>query len=434
MSSKLKRTVIAIGLISIFVPLLLLAGCGKSNNSVSKDIKDKKSLKIGLPGGYSVTPKELLDLFEKKNPDISLIVDDAPWGDYAKRVQTQLMSDKAPDAWFIESGIVISYGAMGVVEDLQPYISKEFNHDDYWVLDDAKDQEGHIWGIPHGLQSTALAYNRNYFDDAGMEYPNGKWNFDELILAAQKLTSKDNDGNTKRYGILLNTSITVSWFPWIRGLGGKVLDESRSRSMLNSPQTIAAVEKWYSLQEKGIIPSIPVSQANQGAISMFGTGKGAMNFLLYNECNQLNDNFQDLEWDVGPIPIGTNGQRYVPYVANAWVINKKASKESKELAWRWLKFWLSDEAQSILGRDGSNLPINKKVFIRGTKQQVPAHREVFVNYLDEAGGNLDINPTWNAWRLAVSSIIKDIWNEKISVKLGMEQAHNEVEDILRKGI
>lgn len=413
----------------------IFAGCGKKS-SVSTSGNGITELKIGLPSGYDVTPKEIIDLFEEKNPDIKVSIDEAPWEDYEKRVQLQMMSNDCPDIWFLESGTIMSYGALGVAENLDTFVEEKIKSGKYLMLEDTKDAEGNVWGVPHALQPTALAYNKKMFQDAGLSYPDEKWDFNKLINEAKKLLVKDPEGKIVQYGFIPSYSVTVGYYPWIKGLGGEILDETKTKSLLNSPTTTKAIQKWADLAHKeNVFPPYLTYKAYRGARNMFGLGKGAMFFIQYVESNMVNDEFPSIEWDVAPIPKSITGERYVPYVANSWVIYKKAKSEAKEAAKRWLEFWLSDDVQYILASKGDNIPISKTAFEKVKKTlPPPANREVFINYLDEAGANLDLNSTWNAWNPIVASVMERIYGQRIGVSEGIAEMHNEVEKVLKKGV
>lgn len=412
-----------------------LTGCGKKTSS-DGTIGKTVHLKLGLPSGFNVTPKEIVELFEQKNPDIKVTIDDAPWNDYGRRVQLQMMSSDNPDIWFLESGVIMSYGAMGVAENLKDFVAEKEKAGKYLMLEDTKDSDGNVWGIPHALQPTALAYNKKMFDEAGLAYPDEQWTFEDLIDNARKLTRKDASGNTYQYGFVTDYSITVGYYPWIKGLGGHILDETKSRSLLNSSATKKAIQSWADLAHKEkIFPPYTTYKADKGSSTMFGVGKAAMFFIQYVLADRIHRDFSDIEWDVAPMPISVTGKRYVPYVANAWVIYKKAKPEVKEAALRWLDFWLSDEAQMILAEQGINIPVNKVSFEKAKKNlPAPASREVFVDYLDEAGANLDLNSTWNAWNPIIANVMERIYGQRIGVDEGIAEMHREVDEILRRGV
>jgi len=68
--------------------MIIFTGCSSSGNPAEGDStsnqptanKEKVTLKIGLPGSYEVTSKEIIDGFIASHPDINVEIQEAPWG------------------------------------------------------------------------------------------------------------------------------------------------------------------------------------------------------------------------------------------------------------------------------------------------------------------------------------------------------------------
>lgn len=158
-----KRAFIAMtGLIA-----LSTAGCSSSGSgsqtegSQSPGAAKNVTLKIGLPGAYDVTKKEIIDGFIAKHPNIKVEVQDAPWGDFVAKIATQIAGGTTPDVWLQENAVILGYGKRGVAEDLAPYIKRDLKDADYITgLYAAKTPDGKVWGVPHGINPIALAYNK----------------------------------------------------------------------------------------------------------------------------------------------------------------------------------------------------------------------------------------------------------------------------------
>ncbi len=70
-----------------------------------------------------------------------------------------------------------------------------------------------------GLQDGAiLYYNKDLFDDAGIDYPTDDWTWDDLEAAALAMT-KDVDGE-HQYGFGMATNNTIQMWPIMIWAGG----------------------------------------------------------------------------------------------------------------------------------------------------------------------------------------------------------------------
>ncbi|MBP1995374.1 ABC transporter substrate-binding protein [Paenibacillus eucommiae] len=420
---------------------LSLAACGSSNGG-SKSPEGTKApeatkgaeasaapkemkLKIGLPGGYDVTKKEIIDDFIAKFPNIQTEIVEAPWEDFSTKITTEIAGGTAPDIWFQENAIILGYGKRGVAEDLTPYIEKDLKAEDYSSgLYAAKATDGKVYGIPHGLNPVALAYNKQIFADAGVPLPTDDWTYDDMIEAAKKLTKPDQYGFAASYGI------TQGWYPWTRSQGGQVLDDTKSKAMFTDPKSIAAVTTWANLVKEGTAPNLDFLSAAGGEWKVFGSGKAAMFFMQYSNQVIINKDFGTLDYDTVMMPKGTDGKRIVPNISNTWMIFSKAKQDSKEAAWEFLKYYLGVEAQTQLAESGSSLPVNKAAISALDTNVNPKNKKAFSEGVDQAGATTDENPVWNEWRTAAQPIYSDIFNQKLSPEEGMKKIQEKVQAVL----
>ncbi|QJD87722.1 ABC transporter substrate-binding protein [Cohnella herbarum] len=439
--------------LSIVVLLLctvVLAACSSSNDksepsgtpsagasatsapSESAPAAKSAKLKIGLPGAYDVTSKEIIDGFIAKFPNIKVELQDAPWGDFTSKIATQIAGGTSPDVWLQENAVILGYGKRGVAEDLAPYIQRDLQDGNYIdTLFAAKTPEGNVWGVPHGTNPIALAYNKKVFDDAGIPYPTDDWTYDDLIETSKKLTKKDDKGNVQIYGFVGSISITQGWFPWIKQAGGQALDETKTKSMFSDPKTVAGLQSLVNGINDGYFTNGDFLTANGGDVQSFAEGKAAMYFLQYGNQVSINGNFPDTNWDVVKIPKGAEGKRYVPTVTNAWLISSKASQDSKDAAWEFLKYYLSDEAQAIVAKSGSTLPVNKTALqVLDGDTSKPLNKKAFTDGIAEAGVTLDENATWNEWRIVVQQVVNEIVDGNMTVEEGVKEIDAKVQPIL----
>lgn len=434
MRKKLVVTLIATAVVST-----VFAGCAAKTkesgdaNKAAEPIKEVK-LVLGLPGGYGVTSEKIIEGFKKKYPHIILEIDEAPWGDFTKKITTQIAGGNAPDVWFQENAAVLGYGKKGAAENLAPYIEKDLKKGDYVDSLFSAKADDKVWGVPHGVNPIALAYNKKIFSDANVPFPTDNWTYQDMIDAAKKLAKDTNgDGNPDIWGFIASGSITGGWFPWIKSAGGQALDAARTNAVFNDEKSIQGITAWSDMINKlKVSPSLPTISSLGGENQVFGNGKGAMMFLQYSVGESiLNKNFPNLDYDTVKIPKGFDGKRVVPSVANSWVIFSKAKKESKDAAWTWLKYYLSEEAQNIVADSGATLPVNKAALSKvETLSFKPANKKAYTLGIAEGGTTLDENACWNEWRTAAQPIFNDIFNAKIAPADGLKQIKEKVQKVL----
>lgn len=409
---------------------LALASCGGGQSS-----GDKVKLKIGLPDGDTLTPLTIVEKFKAENPDIEVITDEAPWNDFMSKIKTQIAGGTAPDVFISDSGYTMSLGSMGGSMDMSEKIKSELDTDDYTsALFAAQDADGKVWGVPHGLNCLALYYNEALFDEAGLEYPTDDWTFEDVLEAAKKLTQPvDGTGASPVYGFGGTYSITNGWLPFVLSAGGAPLDETKTKSNFSDPKTIEGIEHMEEFVKAGVVPPTAWYSAQGGMETAFTNGKLAMAFMNSAAANVINTNKADgFRYNVVSMPLGYDGNRNSIYVPNCWIINGKSSPEAQEAAWKWVKFYLSEETQLELAKEiRGGFPIHKKAMeYCGTVESVPANREAFYKNIDETGVTLFENAKWSEWRSKVDKAVLEMFEGRADTKTTAAVADKEVSEIL----
>lgn len=437
MKKRLGTALLAIAVVSS-----AFAGCtgkGKDGNTpgttpgASQPPKEVK-LSLGLPGGYGITSEKIVEGFKAKHPNVKLDIDEAPWGDFTKKIATQIAGGNAPDVWFQENAAVLGYGKKGAAEDLAPYIAKDLKKDDYIDSLFATKAGDKVWGVPHGGNPIALAYNKKLFTDAKVDFPSDKWTYQDMIDAAKKLTKDTNgDGTPDVWGFFTSGSITPGWFPWIKSAGGQALDSTLEKAVFDDEKSIKGITEWTNMINKyKVSPSRTTSSGLGGETQMFGNGLVAMVFMQYSTAESIyNKNFPNLDYDTVMIPKGFDGKRVVPNVVNSWVVFSKAKQEGKDAAWTWLKYYLGEEAQNVVAESGAGLPVKKTAMTKlESLSSKPANKKAFTQGVAEAGTTLDENPSWNEWRTVAQPIFNDILDAKIAPADGLKQIKDKVQKVL----
>lgn len=395
-------------------------------------VQAKTTLTVGLPGGSLVHSREILERFEELYPDIQIETIPMSWDQFFDKLMLMLVTGTAPDVWYGEAGRALSWYSAGFTEDLAPYARRDLNLDDYFFLDAAKDPQTGAWtGIPSDFQITSLFYNYEHFHAAGIIDPDETWSVDDLIAAAKKLTISSADA-VERWGFALQpTYITPGWMLWTKLLGGKILDETRTRSLLNQPETVAALEQVTALMHQHAVAPPPGEPGHTpvDAVKSFRDGFSSMMFNIYAWNRDLNTYGMDT-YDVQVVPRSPSGERFTTAVPNVWVINAASPVEQKEAAWEWIKFQIGEEAQTIRMAAGAGVPVNRQVAYDFANLPAPPQSRAI--YLDSYAfaGTLEENPVWAEYTSAIELELLPLWSAEITAREAAQRAHVKVQSIL----
>ncbi len=413
------KKVICAALAALMV-LTLLPGC--QNNKGGDGVTE---LLIGIPGGDEATVK-LAENFKNANADKYVVTtDETAWGDFVTKIKLQFVAknDVTP-VFYTDSMQAMTFGAQGAVADLTEWADKELDKELYTsALTAITDTEGHLWGVPHGINSVAVIYNKDVFDAAGVAYPTEDWTWQEMLDKAKELTrDTDGDGETDVYGIQYSYNITLGWLPFMAAVGVSPYKDDFRNSNMDDPKIKEAMEKYAQPINDGLrMP--PAELAAYGGNQAFADGKIAMNLVQYSVINGINKNYPDLNYDAVMAPIGWNGERTCIYVPNTWQVYAGLDENVKAAALDWLKYYLSEEAQMLIAAESTGLPVMKKALDAvPAARPVPAGLDAFWKGIDEHGMTLLENPASATTRTYIDEMTNKIQNGE-DVATWVDQTH-----------
>lgn len=302
------------------------------------------------------THQAVADAFMAENSDIAIEIYSEPWGDYFTKIQTMWASGDSeivPDVLFLSP--IQGYASQGVLEPLDSYIEASgYDTDDYWPsLLEFGTHDGSIYGLPRDIGLEVLYYNTAMFDEAGLDYPNDSWTWDDLLAAADALTIVEDSGRVARYGLGMEDG---KYQLWVGQNGGSILDDMRNPSSctLTSDESMAAIKFFADMMDNNhAMPPADLTQAG-GDAGAFAEGQVAM--IIQNSSRVSAFNAIDgLAYDVAVVPIPDGGQRSASAGGAAWTMS--ALSDNKDAAWTFLQ-WLqgTDGGQRLYTESGEILP------------------------------------------------------------------------------
>src|SRR4030042_6872375 len=133
---------------------------------------------------------------------------------------------------------------------------------------DAITVDGQIMAVPFDNHGWLLWYDKNLITKAGLDYNNLPKNGAEFIEWAQKITTDVNGKHPLDAGFDKdNVQVWAHEFTWTRytepvtmwQFGGGVLTDDNKTVILDSPESIAAIQYWHDLMYKYYVapPAIP---------------------------------------------------------------------------------------------------------------------------------------------------------------------------------
>lgn len=286
--------------------------------------------------------EEIVSKYQAAHPDMKIEIQHAPWSGYFTRLDAQLAAGAGPDVFFITN--VPSYASRGALAPLDDLITASSFPIDQYVPSSllTHSYEGKLYSIPRDSAPSALYYNSDAFDAAGVAYPNADWKWADLRDAAIKLTTTDG-GRITRYGLALESN---DWATWVQQNGGKVFDDPLKPTtfLLAEPAAVEAIQYIGDLINKDkVTPNFLEAEQAGGTAQLFSSGQAAMVITNPSRLGTFAD--APFKWAVANLPAGPTGIHSNRTGGAGFAIN--ANSKNPEAAWAFLQYLAGPEGQSI---------------------------------------------------------------------------------------
>lgn len=422
-----KRHLIAAALAGI---MILTAGCGQKEvqQPSGAQTSEKETQKEGNTGKsgtirfaiYTDTARDLVaqaqaELYMEKNPGVKVEIVSVPFANYYTQLGQGLAAGSAWDVFMINGASFAELGKTGQLMDLTDEIaSRGMNMEEYVVDPMNSSYEGKTYVLPYELNTSAILYNKDMFDAAGVEYPSSDWTWEDFQEIAGKLTNPEKD----EFGCYIRLG-QPDINSFVYQAGGNMFNEDLTKISFDTPEVKKALNYTTDLVTKyGYAPSPEQLPAN---IAPFMTNKIAMASAMCFEV--LTVEAAEFNWGIAPWPKEVNqGGSY--WTQGMAVYN---GTKNKDLALDYIFFLAGEEAQNVMAEAGGAAPSLLKV-AQGDKYldaDAPDGMKYFVDEFVE--GRAVAEPFTAKWGAIWGSATSVVQTELSLVRTGKESLEEAIE-------
>lgn len=329
----------------------LLVACGPGRQAAElgpKAAGSGKTVTLRV-GGRASEPSPSWDefmaakaVFEKKYPKITVEVTPS------MNAEKFLIGAAAGDAWDVQDTCcdqIPLEARKGVLLKLDSWIKKGFKAEDVkdWIEWQYKffNIDGAQYGIGKYMGTTSLYYNKNWFQQKGVAFPDETWDWNKYRDAMIRLT----DASSQKWGGYLILSADRRQAKVLQNGGHFVDPKDDMKSMLDHPNTIEAFTWVHDRMHKDNAAikraeHLPALNARQhftaGHVAMWEDGSWSLVPVVQDK--------PAFEWDVVTLPRGKT-QRSVLATTDGWAMWN--GSKSPEDAWLLFAFFNSDDWYDI---------------------------------------------------------------------------------------
>lgn len=379
---RILASLLTVGMISV----LALSGCGGSGGSDSSETKDGKTLVRFMVGGSAAELEQYqkaVDAFNEQSDNTQVKLIGVPGDNYNEKVLTQLKSKEAPDCFYSEEA---SYGELNnsdVLLDLTEYLedsnSSLQKSDVPENLLESYTFNDKITGVPVDCNPMVIYYNADLFKELNLKtpqeyYDEGKWNFEALQEASEKLRDVSKVGFVyENYWCPLYSMMFSS--------DEDIYSDDMKTSGFNSERAKKGLEYLDNNIKSKAFTFAGSLTSGESADTLFVSGQAGM---LYAGRWFVAD-FTDLSftYDVAPFPYYDDPSQQMPAMpATPMVINKNT--KNPDAVWEFVSYYCGKDGQQIrMEGQGNAVPTVdglSDIVLTGT----PEHAQYFLDAVDAA--------------------------------------------------
>jgi multiple sugar transport system substrate-binding protein len=390
--------------------------------------------------------KKIIADFKPLQPNITVNLTTLPGDSYATKEKLQATAGTPYDVSFVCCGDVATYGELGLLLNLDPYITSSkldrgiYFAGSFWEgLFDAETKylgSGNVLALPVNYVMDYHVYNKTMLKKAGVDEPSWDWTWADMQAMAVKLTLDKNGkkptdagfdpANIVQYGY---SDQYWNFYDYFIAAGGRWVTPD-NKVVINSPANLTAttylvdlIHKYHVMPGKKAGPDIP----------LFPTGKSIATVKTgFWDWTPYVTDIKDFEWDVVPVPIGPTGQR-IAYGGSNQFASWKGLK-SPDAAWALLS-WIASPEMTLKYWSTKGVPSVKAAALSPDFQKIAQLTPKMAKLAGESGAYIQSNdPTIRKgeWFAALSAELDPVWEGKVAPADGLKSAQAKVEAIMNR--
>jgi multiple sugar transport system substrate-binding protein len=275
--------------------------------------------------------------------------------------------------------------------------------------------DGVAHALPTAFSTVVMFFNKDIFDEAGLDYPTSDWSWEDERAAAEALTDTDAGVWGDYQPISYN-----EYYKALEQAGGQFLTDDGSAVAFNSPAGIEAAE-WLVNKSGTVMPT-----AEQGAgtpdfdTSLFTEGNLAMwhtGIWMFGAANDAG-----LNWDIAVEP-GKDQQASAVFSNGVGV---SANSDNPEAAQAWAEFLTSSDTMvDVRLESGWELPpiADDSKLSAYLDQGAPDNRQAVFDSLD----GVAFAPSIGSGQAEMQDALTEVLTEAAAGRMTVEEALDSAE-------
>jgi multiple sugar transport system substrate-binding protein len=384
-------------------------------------------LRCWLMGHEAEFLAQMLPEFERRNPGVTVSIQQLPWTAAHEKLLTAFAGDALPDVCNLGNTWVPEFTALNALEPLDPYIasSAAVQPLDYFPgIWETNRMQGTMRGIPWYVDTRLLYYRRDLLAQAGYDHPPATWSEWAHMLAAIKA----NVG-ADRYAILFPINEFEPLLALALQQPEPLLRDDGRRGAFAGDGFRRTLAFYVETFRRGWAPMMSNTQISNVWAEF---GRGMFSFYVSGPWNieefqtRLPPELADA-WMTAPLP-GPDGPGASIAGGTSLVIFR--SSRHKAAVWRLIEYLSEPTVQIRFHGLTGNLPPRRSAWL-DPRLTGNAYAHAFHDQLERVKPTPQV-PEWEHIANEMQVLAEQVVHEQFSIEAGTRELDLRVDAILEK--
>lgn len=431
-----KKTGMIVWLCILFMITTLLTGCAKTENNAAESAAGKITLELWDwwgSGAYNEAIEKIVSNFNASQDEIFVKHINYPWGDVWTKALAATAAGNPPDIVIQDIMTVPTRAEAKQAMNLQPYIDKEpgFKDKFYPQLWDATVYKGESYAVPFTTDTRLLFYDKDMFEEAGLDPESPPTTWEELLQIARKLDKVDENGNIERLGIYPLSH--MDWNDWaLNADGGQSFLQMDGTVTTNTPNKLESLkwmkENFFDYYGKRKLDTF-TSEFGNGMTNPFVSGKVAMIAQTATEFTKVRDFAPDKNYGLAFLPEFKKGSGHWSW-GGGFTAEIPVGAKHPDASWEFIKYLTGTEAQTLWATEVYDSVANIEAAESEAALAHPVYKKATENmkwtvltpYPVFAPSHMDL----------VKAKIEEVWIDKLTPEQALSEAQKLVEELVER--
>ncbi len=313
------------------------------------------TLRLAWWGGQSRHDKmlQIADEYMKQNPNVTIECEYT--GDYFTKLTAQLAAGVEPDIYWVDINSAALFIEKGALLPMDDYVGNGLDLSNVSdAVTDTGRSDGHLYGIPNGVNASVMLYDPDIFAQLGIEAPGVDWTWDDFEAICKRCVDE-----LHIYGVEGPFTTNVNFHYYLRSHGYEWYAEDGKSLAFTDPKV---VEDFFAMslrwQQNGYCPSQDVIAQKLGVEDTLMTkGQAAM---MFTDSNQITTQSTVAGKPLAFLPLPGSGSNMDMFIKPSCFTVISANTKHPEQCVDFLNYFVNDLTAGTIFNGEVGVPASNK--------------------------------------------------------------------------